>query len=61
MKKLVWHKSSHTVRDECVEVAETDASTAVRDSKNPRGAQLRFPARRWQSFVTQLKDGHYDL
>ena len=60
MKELVWHKSSHTVRDECVEVADTGGSAAIRDSKNPRGAQLRVKTRSWHSFLANLKAGGYD-
>lgn len=58
--ELVWRKSSRSWRDECVEVAEAGGSAAVRDSKNPRGAQLRIAAGRWQSFLVQIKGGHYD-
>lgn len=62
MSELVWRKSSRSGRtDECVEVAGVGGSAAVRDSKNPHGAQLRVPAGSWQSFLAQLKDGHYDL
>lgn len=61
MSELVWRKSSRSGRtDECVEVAGTQGSTAVRDSKNPRGAQLRISAERWQSFLVRLRGGHYD-
>lgn len=61
MRELDWRKSSYTARDECVEIAKAGGSAAVRDSKDPHGAQLRVPTGSWQSFVTQLKEGHYDL
>lgn len=61
MRELGWRKSSYTGRDECVEVAEAGGSAAVRDSKDRNGAQLRVPTGSWQSFVAQLKEGHYDL
>lgn len=61
MSELAWRKSSRSGRtDECVEIAEAGGSAAVRDSKNPRGAQLRVSAGSWQSFLAQLKEGHYD-
>lgn len=60
MSTLVWRKSSYTGRDECVEVAEAGGSAAIRDSKNPRGAQLRVPTGSWGSFLADLKAGRYD-
>lgn len=60
MRELDWRKSSYTARDECVEVAESGGSAAVRDSKNPRGAQLRVSTATWGSFLTHLKAGGYD-
>ncbi len=61
MRELGWRKSSYTGRNECVEIAEASGSAAIRDSKNPRGAELRVSTGSWKSFVTQIKDGHYDL
>ncbi len=62
MSELVWRKSSRSGRtEECVEVAGAGDSAAVRDSKNPRGAQLRVTTGSWQSFLTRIKDGYYDL
>ena len=34
---------------------------AVRDSKNPHGAALIFPAAEWDAFVGGAKDGEFDL
>ena len=60
MRELDWRKSSYTGRNECVEIAEADGSAAVRDSKNPRGAQLRVSAGSWRSFLAHLKAGEHD-
>lgn len=60
MSEMVWRKSSYTVRDECVEVAKADDSAAVRDSKDPRGGQLRVSAGSWRSFLAGIKAGGYD-
>jgi hypothetical protein len=55
-----WRKSSYSGGgNNCVEVAQTAASHAVRDSKNPDAGHLVFPANAWQSFVTDIKRGRY--
>lgn len=60
MSELDWRKSSYTGRDECVEIAEAGGSAAIRDSKNPRGAELRVSAGSWGSFLAHIKAGGYD-
>lgn len=56
-----WRKSSYSGGDsgggECVEVADVPEGTAVRDSKNPSGPALIFPARSWTAFVADVKAG----
>lgn len=50
---LQWRKSSYSgggSGTDCVEVA----ASSVRDSKNPDGAVLEFPAARWKSFLAQV-------
>lgn len=54
----VWRKSSFSTEQEfgtCVEVAETEACLAVRDSKNPAGPQLRFSLEAWSAFVGSIR------
>ncbi|HKN95995.1 MAG TPA: DUF397 domain-containing protein [Pseudonocardiaceae bacterium] len=47
-----WRKSSHSGGgNDCVEIAEDAAGTAVRDSKNPDGPRLRFGAADWSAFL----------
>jgi hypothetical protein len=49
---LLWRKSSYSGGgNDCVEIATDVTVTAVRDSKNPDGPQLRFDAEGWVSFV----------
>ena len=39
-----WRKSSHSGGGDCVEIARVPGLVAVRDSKNPSGGVLIFPA-----------------
>ncbi|MER8102859.1 DUF397 domain-containing protein [Kitasatospora sp. NPDC094016] len=57
-----WVKSSHSSDGgQCVEVAPGFPSVMpVRDSKDPRGPALVFPAAAWQSFVTAVRTGEFD-
>ncbi|AOP50669.1 DUF397 domain-containing protein [Streptomyces lydicus] len=53
-----WRKSSYSGpdNDSCLEVLDGHpAGVPVRDSKNPHGAALVFPAAAWASFVTAVK------
>lgn len=52
-----WRKSSHSsgTGGECLEVADDISGLVpVRDSKNPQGPALVFPADAWSAFVTAL-------
>jgi hypothetical protein len=55
-----WRKSSYSGSENgnCVEVADGfPGAVPVRDSKNPQGPALAFPAEGWSSFVAALKGG----
>jgi hypothetical protein len=57
-----WRKSSYSGGgNNCVEVAQTTDACAVRDSKNPGGGHLVFGADAWETFLTDIKRGTYDL
>lgn len=57
-----WVKSTHsTTNGECVEVATlSDGSVAVRDSKDPEGAVLRFTRGEMLAFVRGVRAGEFD-
>ncbi|HEX6357206.1 DUF397 domain-containing protein [Actinophytocola sp.] len=47
-----WRKSSRSTSDaNCLEVVVDRTVTAVRDSKNPTGPTLAFPAASWKAFL----------
>ncbi|MBB5155122.1 DUF397 domain-containing protein [Saccharopolyspora phatthalungensis] len=59
MTELNWRKSSYTDQYNCVEVAMTPDTTAVRDSKNRDGDALAFTTQHWHSFLSAIKADHY--
>jgi uncharacterized protein DUF397 len=55
-----WRKSSFSGGDNgsCVEVADgVPGVVPVRDSKDPSGPALLFPAAAWAAFVADVKAG----
>ena len=58
----IWRKSRRSgMNGECVELARLAEDIAVRDSKAPPGAILKFRADSWQAFVTEVRRGRFDL
>ncbi|MFE7531799.1 DUF397 domain-containing protein [Kitasatospora sp. NPDC057542] len=58
-----WRKSSYSGANggQCIEVADGFAGVMpVRDSKDPSGPALLFPAPAWQAFVTAVRTGEFD-
>jgi hypothetical protein len=50
----VWRKSSFsggTSGSNCVDVAYTTETVAIRDSKNPNGPRLAIPHPHWHQFL----------
>ncbi|MGG7573357.1 DUF397 domain-containing protein [Streptomyces sirii] len=59
LSTAVWRKSSHSNGDggNCVEVTDDlPGIVPVRDSKDPHGPAIVFPAAAWSSFVSAVKD-----
>lgn len=57
--QLDWRKSSRSTQNgsngNCVEVAFTELSVALRDSKSPDQGTLVLPGAGWTSFVAVTK------
>ncbi|MFI2260739.1 DUF397 domain-containing protein [Streptomyces tubercidicus] len=59
LSTAAWHKSSYSNGDggNCVEVVDNlPGIVPVRDSKDPHGPAIIFPANTWSTFVTAVKD-----
>ncbi|MDH6705425.1 hypothetical protein P3T27_002135 [Kitasatospora sp. MAA19] len=61
LSDTVWIKSSYSQNGgNCVEVAPgVPGVMPVRDSKDPEGPALVFPAGAWESFVTAVQAGEF--
>ncbi|MFF2077994.1 DUF397 domain-containing protein [Kitasatospora sp. NPDC058162] len=62
INRAEWHKSSFSMANgECVEVAQLPGgAVAVRDSKNPGLAPLRFSPAEWSAFRRGIEAGELD-
>lgn len=62
LSRAAWRKSSRSGSSgNCVEVAgNLPGAVAVRDSKDPDGPVLLFPAAGWRSFLSAAKAGEFD-
>ncbi|MFI9362034.1 DUF397 domain-containing protein [Kitasatospora sp. NPDC053057] len=55
-----WYKSSYSAQaNDCIEtrLVVSGGNMAVRDSKDPQGPTLAFPADAWTAFVSAIKTG----
>ncbi|MER5968607.1 DUF397 domain-containing protein [Streptomyces sp. NPDC002055] len=63
LSAAAWRKSSHSNPDggACIEVADGITGVVpVRDSKDPQGPALLFPAEAWTAFIDDVKTGRLD-
>lgn len=59
---LTWHKARASATGNCVEVAVTaEDRVMVRDSKNPRGAQIAFTESEWRAFLDGVAAGEFSM
>jgi hypothetical protein len=59
-----WVKSTYSAGNggECVEVAPGFPNVVpVRDSKDPQGPALVFPAEAWNAFLVGVRDGEFPV
>jgi hypothetical protein len=59
-----WQKSSYSSGNggQCVEVARNlPGVVAMRDSKDPAGPALVFTPEQWRAFLSDARDGEFDL
>lgn len=56
-----WRKSSYSgdTGGDCIEVAPLDGIVAIRDSKDPEGPALAFPAAAFTAFVAAAARGDF--
>jgi hypothetical protein len=58
---LNWRKARRSMNNgNCTEVATTTGMVAVRDSKDPQGPVLFYPATSWASFLSSARTGRFD-
>ncbi len=50
-----WRKSTHSVKDQCIEVGKPERQLAVRDSEDPDGPQLAFAVGNWGRFLSRVR------
>jgi hypothetical protein len=57
--RSAWRKSSYSNGSggNCIEVAEGAGHIQVRDSKDPQGPVLAFPAGAWSAFIREVRRG----
>jgi len=53
---ITWHKASRSVGNgECVEISSHPGLVWIRDSKNPEGPVLSYPADAFRTFLDAVK------
>jgi len=58
---LDWRRSEYCGNAACVEVAVSNGTYFVRDSKNPDVSPLSFDYAEWKAFVAGVRAGNFDV
>jgi Domain of unknown function (DUF397) len=59
---LAWRTATASAgKNACVEVAPLAAGVAIRHSKDPDGAVLRYTTAEWNAFLRGVKAGEFDF
>jgi hypothetical protein len=57
LSAATWRTSTHSNNGgECIEIAATHRTLAVRDSKDPHGPALTFRPAPWAAFTARIKE-----
>ncbi|HEY3734780.1 MAG TPA: DUF397 domain-containing protein [Streptosporangiaceae bacterium] len=60
--RATWRKSTRSSGNgECVEIATSAETVAIRDSKDPDGPKLTITRPAWAAFIHRVKDGRSGL
>jgi len=60
--RLPWRKAARSMNNgACVEVAAASGIIFVRDSMNPGGQVVRYPASSWLPFIATTRQGAFDI
>lgn len=60
-RNLDWRKAMRSVNaGACAEIASTRGAVVVRDSQDPFGLAIRYPAGTWRSFLSAARAGCFD-
>jgi hypothetical protein len=60
--RLPWRKAARSMNNgACVEVAVASGTILVRDSMNPGGQMVRYPASSWLPFIATVRQGAFDI
>jgi Domain of unknown function (DUF397) len=57
---LEWRRSTRCDGGQCIEIAFSDATVKMRDSKDPAGSVLDFDRDSWSVFVGSVQAGDFD-
>lgn len=62
VKRVTWRKSSYSSQEggTCVELANLDTATGVRDSTDPDGPVLHFGRDAMAGLLNRIKNGDLD-